>query len=45
MIPNNDELCRQAGTFFDLQYFFVFCFSFSFSEVDGWYLPQESSVV
>lgn len=45
MIPNNDEACRQAGAFFDLQCFFVFFCFFPFSEVDGWYLPQESSVV
>lgn len=27
MIPNNDELCRLAGAFFDLQCF-LFCFLF-----------------
>lgn len=36
MIPNNDEACRQAGSLFDLQYFFVFCFS----EANGWYLGE-----
>lgn len=45
MIPNNDEACRLAGAFFDLQCFLFFVFLFLFSEVDGWYLPQESSVV
>lgn len=35
MIPNNDEACRQAGTFVTCSVFLFFCF-FPFSEVDGW---------
>lgn len=42
MIPNNDEACRQAGTFVTCSIFFcfLFLFSFSFSEVNGWYLGE-----
>lgn len=35
MIPNNDEACRQAGAFFDLQCFLFFCFFLFPRGMDG----------